>query len=286
MSPGVVTIEDMLRPAARALGEAGIEDARAEARLLLAHVLGLPREALLRDSRQAIERGAAQRFEALIARRARREPIAYLTGFREFWSLGFEVAPATLVPRPESETLVEAALDQLRPRDDAYRVLDLGTGTGCLLLALLSELPAATGVGVDLSDQALDIARRNACRLGFADRATFVRGSWGAGLDERFDLIVTNPPYVAEAEAGALPPDVAAYEPAGALFGGPDGLESYRALAPDLARLLAPGGLAVVELGAGAAAAVATILSGVGLAERERRPDLAGIERCGLWNRR
>lgn len=286
MSTSVLTIEDALRAASRVLADAGIEAARAEARLLLAHALGLPREALLRDSRQALERAAARRFEALIARRARREPIAYLTGTREFWSLVFEVSPATLIPRPESETLIEAALEQIGLRGGAHRVLDLGTGSGCLLLALLSELPGATGVGVDLSEAALGVARRNARRLGLAGRALFHCGSWGAGLDERFDLIVANPPYVAEAEAGSLPLDVAGYEPPGALFGGADGLAAYRALAPDLARLLAPGGLAAVELGAGAADAVAAILSPAGLAELERRHDLAGIIRCSLWRLR
>ncbi len=286
MNTGVMTIDDALREATRVLAAAGIEGARAEARLLLAHGLGLPREALLRDSRQPLERHAADRFAALIERRARREPIAYLTGRREFWSLGFEVTPATLIPRPESETLVEAALGRSGPREGALRLLDLGTGTGCLLLALLSELPYATGIGVDTSEAALEVARRNADRLGLAGRAAFKGGSWGAGLDERFDLIVSNPPYIAETEAAILPPDVAFYEPEGALFGGPDGLAAYRALAPDLARLLAPEGVAAIELGAGAAEAVTAIFSAAGLIELERRPDLAGITRCSLWRRR
>ncbi|MSO75191.1 MAG: peptide chain release factor N(5)-glutamine methyltransferase [Alphaproteobacteria bacterium] len=281
-----MTIEGLLGGATRVLATAGIEAARAEARLLLAHVLGFPREALLRDSRQPVERASAYRFEALIERRKRREPIAYLTGTREFWSLGFDVTPATLIPRPESETLVEAALERIGPREGAYRVLDLGTGTGCLLLALLSELPGACGVGVDLSKEALDIAQGNARRLDLAARVAFRCGSWGEGLDERFDLIVSNPPYIAESEAPTLPPDVASYEPKGALFGGPDGLSAYRALAPDLARLLTPEGIAVIELGAGAAAAVSAVLAAAGLAEIARRRDLAGIVRCSLWRRR
>lgn len=283
MSANLLTIENALGEGARALSAAGIEAARAEARLLLAHVLGLPREALLRESKNPLERAAASRFERLIARRARREPVAYLTGTREFWSLGFEVTPATLIPRPETETLVEAALAEAKGRDGALRVLDLGTGAGCLLLALLSELPAASGVGVDLSRQALEVAQRNANRLGLAGRARFVRGSWGEGLEGRFDLVVCNPPYVAETDAASLQPDVARYEPALALFGGPDGLAAYRALAPDLARLLAPGGAAILELGAGAADAVARILTAAGLSEAGRRRDLAGIQRCALF---
>ena len=286
MNTGLMTIEAVLGSATRGLAGAGIDGARAEARLLLAHVLDVPREALLRDSRQPVERAMAHRFEALIERRMRREPIAYLTGTREFWSLGFEVTPATLIPRPESETLVEAALARIGPRQGPYRLLDLGTGTGCLLLALLSELPGARGLGVDLSEAALVVARRNASRLGLSDRADFVPGSWGEGLEGRFDLIVSNPPYVAESEASTLPPDVASYEPKGALFGGPDGLSAYRALAPDLVRLLALGGFAVVELGAGAAEAVAAILADAGLVEVERRRDLAGIVRCSLWTHR
>ncbi|MSO73531.1 MAG: peptide chain release factor N(5)-glutamine methyltransferase [Alphaproteobacteria bacterium] len=286
MTVGLLTIESALSAATRVLAAIGIEAARAEARLLLSHVLGLPREALLRDSRQPLERAAARQFDRLIERRAKHEPIAYLTGRREFWSLDFEVTPATLIPRPESETLIEAALARIDSRQVPHRLLDLGTGTGCLLLALLSELPAAQGLGVDASEAALVVARRNARRLGLDGRADFVCGSWGAGLEGRFDLIVANPPYIAESDAPTLAPDVVSFEPKEALFAGPDGLAAYRTLAPDLARLLAPGGIAVVELGAGAAGAVAAVLATAGLTEISQYPDLAGIVRCSLWQAR
>ncbi len=286
MTVGLLTIESALSAATRVLAAIGIEAARAEARLLLSHVLGLPREALLRDSRQPLERAAARQFDRLIERRAKHEPIAYLTGRREFWSLDFEVTPATLIPRPESETLIEAALARIDSPQVPHRLLDLGTGTGCLLLALLSELPAAHGLGIDASEAALVVARRNAHRLGLDGRADFVHGSWGAGLEGRFDLIVANPPYIAESDAPTLAPDVVSFEPKEALFAGPDGLAAYRTLAPDLARLLAPSGIAVVELGAGAAGAVAAVLAAAGLTEISRCPDLAGIVRCSLWQAR
>ena len=275
------TVDAALRRGTEALNAARIEDARAEARLLLAHVLGVTRERLLLDRGAPLDDAALGRFDALIARRAAHEPVAYLTGAREFWSLGFEVTRDTLIPRPESETLIEALLDRVTDRTAPLRVLDLGTGSGCLLLALLSELPQASGIGVDLSAGALAVARRNAVRLGLADRASFVQGRWGEALSGRFDLIVVNPPYVA---AGApLPPDVAAYEPASALFAGPSGLDAYAALAPDLARLLAPTGVAALELGAGQAESVAALLSRAGLEPRDRRRDLAGHERCMVF---
>ncbi|MGD9538383.1 MAG: peptide chain release factor N(5)-glutamine methyltransferase [Alphaproteobacteria bacterium] len=286
MSVTALTIEDALRDAARRFAAAGIETPRGEARLLLLHVLGCSRETLLSRSDRALEREAARRFEALVARRARREPLAYLTGVREFWSLSFEVSPATLIPRPDSETLIEAVLAALDDRVAPLRLLDFGTGTGCLLLALLSELPRGFGIGVDASEAALAVARRNAARHGLGGRSAFVGGSWGAALEGVFDVIVANPPYVAAGEAGAMQPEVAGFEPPHALFAGRDGLAAYRALAPDLARLLAPGGVAALELGVGQADAVARIMEAAGLTETGRRRDLAGIERCALFGRR
>lgn len=272
------TVDAALRRGTEALAPSGIEHARAEARLLLAHVLGVSRERLLLERGALVDEAALARFEALIARRARHEPIAYLTGQREFWSLAFEVTPDTLIPRPESETLIEALLDRVADRAAPRRVLDLGTGSGCLLLALLSELASAYGIGVDRSEAALAVAARNSVRLGLANRAAFLRASWGEALAGRFNLILVNPPYVA---AGAsLPADVAAFEPASALFAGPGGLDAYEALAPDLAGLLAPGGLAALELGAGQADSVADCLGHAGLRVVERRRDLAGHERC------
>ena len=200
-----------------------------------------------------------------MARRLRREPMAYILGEREFWSLPLRVSPAVLVPRPESETVVEAALESIADRAAPLRILDLGTGSGCLLLALLSELPHASGLGIDRSAAALAIARANAERLGLADRAAFREGDWGYGLAGPFDVIVSNPPYVARTDARNLAPEVFAFEPQEALFAGADGLDAYRALAPDCARLLAQDGVTCLEIGQGQGASVAAILRRHGL---------------------
>jgi release factor glutamine methyltransferase len=221
----------------------------------------------------------------MVRRRLAREPIAYILGEKEFWSLPFEVGPAVLIPRPESESVVEAALAQVADRAAPLLLLDLGTGSGCLLLALLSELPGATGRGVDLSAAALAVAHGNAERLGLADRTRFEQRSWGGGLTERFDLIVSNPPYVAAGDLAGTEPEVRAFEPEIALTAGSDGLAAYRALIPDCARLLAPGGHVVLEIGQGQGAAVAGILASHGLGVIERRADLAGIERCVVAQR-
>jgi release factor glutamine methyltransferase len=262
------------------LAAAGIAAPRAEAWLLLAAASGLPRGALMAGALERLTAAQEARLEVMARRRAAREPLAYILGEKEFWSLPFAVAPAVLIPRPESETVVEAALARVRERGAALRILDLGTGSGCLLLALLSELPQASGLGVDLSAAALEVAGRNAERLALAGRAEFVRGSWGAALAGGFDLIVSNPPYVAAGEFAGLAPEVRAYEPALALAAGADGLAAYRALAPDCARLLARGGSLYLEIGQGQGNRVAEILQRYGLHVVERRADLAGIERC------
>jgi release factor glutamine methyltransferase len=210
-------------------------------------------------------------LEALVQRRLAHEPIAYITGRRAFWTIELEVGPGVLVPRPDSETLIEAAVAHFGAAGPA-RILDLGIGPGTLLLAALDQWPEATGLGVDASADALAYARRNA-----RGRAAFRLGNWGEGLAERFDLILCNPPYV---EAGAdLPPDVARYEPAAALYAGADGLDAYRALAPQLARLLAPGGIVCLEIGAGQQAAVSALMAAAGFTI-ESRTDLNGIVRC------
>lgn len=252
--------------------------ARLDAELLLAHHIGVSRETLLLQS--GSRRPVPPGYAALVARRAAGEPVAYLTGRRAFWTLDLAVTPAVLVPRPETETLIEAAL-ALAARPPG-RILDLGTGSGALLLAALGEWPGALGVGVDRSAGALAVARSNARACGLDGRAAFLRGDWGAALAGPFDLILSNPPYVAA--GGPVAPGVATFEPAEALFAGPDGLAAYRALLPDVARLLAPEGLAVIELGAGQAPAVAALAAAAGLAGGAR-PDLAGIERA-LWLRR
>ncbi|MBT5039208.1 MAG: peptide chain release factor N(5)-glutamine methyltransferase [Rhodospirillaceae bacterium] len=279
-----LSVEDALRQASSVLAAGGIEQPRHEARILLGHVTGLSREALLVQHREILERPLADALTSLARRRAEHEPIAYLTGEREFWGLSFEVTRDTLIPRPDSETLVEAALEFTRARRDAgLRILDLGVGSGCLLISLLRELPLAEGFGVDRSVAALRVAGRNAERHGVSARMQLFAGCWGAALSPSFDIIVANPPYVADGERASMMPEVAKYEPAEALFAGREGEDAYRAMAPQLARLLSPQGRIFLELGAGQGARAAEILHGAGLSECERRKDLAGIERCGIF---
>lgn len=281
---GTLNVGECLAEGARLLGAAGLDDPRREARLILAHALGVESATIIGWPERPVTDPAA--YRALIARRAAREPLSHLTGRREFWSLEFEVGPATLDPRPDSETLVEAALDMLADRAAPLALLDFGAGTGCLLLALLSELPAATGLGVDISESALAIARRNARRLGLDGRARFAVGSWGAGIGGHFNLIVSNPPYIASGEIDGLQPEVALHEPRGALDGGPDGLDAYRALAPDLVRLLAPGGAAVLEFGIGQGDSVGGLMARAGLSVEGFAADLSGRRRCVLCRKR
>ncbi|MBA3897731.1 MAG: peptide chain release factor N(5)-glutamine methyltransferase [Sphingomonadaceae bacterium] len=243
---------------------------RLDAELLLAHALGISREALLFGNHPI-----SPEFDALIARRLAHEPVAYITGTRAFWTIELAVTPDVLIPRPDSETLIEAAVAHFGV-GGPKRVLDLGTGSGALLLAALDQWPGATGVGVDASEAALAVARANGVRIA-PGRAEFRLGEWGEGIDKLFDLILCNPPYV-EADA-ALPPDVARWEPAAALYAGPDGLDACRALAPQLARLLAPGGSACVEIGAGQADAASALFAAQGF-DIARRSDLAGMTRC------
>jgi release factor glutamine methyltransferase len=267
---------------AEKLAAAGIEDARSDAWLLLSAATGRSRADLIAGAPLPLSPAEAERLEALAARRLAREPMAYILGSREFWSLPFHVGPAVLVPRPESETVIEAVLAEIRDRAAPLRILDLGTGSGCLLLALLSELPRSNGLGID-SAGALAVARTNAERLGLADRAAFREGHWGHGLAGSFDVIVSNPPYVARTDAESLAPEVRAFEPEEALFAGPDGLRAYHALAPDCARLLAEDGAAFLEIGRGQGPSVDAIMRRQGLQLVASRPDLAGIERCLIF---
>ena len=263
-----------LRDAAARLAAAS-DTPRLDAELLMAHALGVERAALLLDpSRFAVPAG----FAALVERRLAHEPVAYIVGSRDFWTIRLSVGPGVLIPRPDSETLIEAAVDHLGT-EGPKRVLDLGTGPGTLLLAALAEWPKASGVGVDASEEALGYARGNAAALGFAERVEFRRGDWGEGVAEAFDLILCNPPYIAASEA--LMPDVADHEPAAALFAGDDGLADYRRIIPGLPPLLAPGGVAVLEIGATQHKLVGSLAEAAGFASQCRQ-DLAGRDRALL----
>ena len=270
------TLIEMLR-------QAGIDSADADARLLIAHALGIDRAGLTANGERPLTAAETKAIDALAARRLRREPVARILGEKEFWSLSLQVTPAVLVPRPDTETVIEAALDVIVRdclRAERLRILDIGTGSGALLLALLSELPNAHGIGTDISEAALQIARANAERHGLANRCTFVACNIVDGLQNPFDLIVSNPPYVAHGEIAALAPEVRDYDPAVALDGGSDGLDGYRAIAPAARRLLAPGGHLIVELGAGQESAVGALFTKAGLTVGAARKDLAGIPRA------
>jgi release factor glutamine methyltransferase len=264
--------------AAVRLRAAGIDGARLEARLLLAHALGVSPADLLRN-RDAEVDGSA--LAPLLGRRLAHEPLALILGVREFWSLSFAVSPATLIPRPESETLIEVAVAAFAERPAPGRILDLGVGTGCLLLAALAEFPAAFGIGVDRSAEAAAVARSNAVALGLANRAAFLCGDWAGPLAGRFDLVLCNPPYIPTSALDGLMPEVARFEPRTALDGGSDGLVVYRDLLPDIPRLLRPNGIAVLELGQGQAAPVGDLARRAGMV-MEIRNDLSGIERAML----
>ncbi|HZU89898.1 MAG TPA: peptide chain release factor N(5)-glutamine methyltransferase [Stellaceae bacterium] len=273
------TIAEWLGEAAAVLSEAGFAEPRRQARRLTAAALDLTPAELLARSESPLPARALERCRAMLARLAAGEPLSRILGRREFWGLEFALSAATLDPRPDSETVVAAVRQRLEGNGADRRFLDLGTGSGCLLLALLTEFPQALGVGVDIAAEAVATARHNALRLGLGARALFYVGDWAEALAGRFDAIVANPPYIATAALADLPRAVACFDPRRALDGGADGLAAYRALAPAVPVLLAPGGLFACEIGAGQAPAVAAILTENGLASAGFVRDLAGIER-------
>jgi release factor glutamine methyltransferase len=282
--PGInitaVTRRGALKEAVALMKAAGLDTPVLDARLIVQHALGVGWDTLFLKEDQPLADAERARLESQLGRRAAHEPVSRIVGRRHFWTLDLAVSPDTLDPRADTETLIEAVVAAIPDRTRHLRMLDLGTGTGALLLALLGEYKQATGIGVDLSAGAVAIAQANAVSHGLGDRASFQIGHWCEGLDGPFDLIVSNPPYIPRGDLAHLPPDVRDYDPPAALDGGPDGLDAYRAILPETARLLGSHGLAVVEIGAGQGDAVVALGLAAGLDLRARRADLGGVERA------
>lgn len=278
-----ITVETVRRALAARFQSADIDSAELDARLLVGHALGLDLTGMVAAAKRTLAADESDRLEALARRRLAGEPVARILGMKEFWGLPLSLSPATLVPRPDTETVVELALDMLRENSarQGTRIADLGTGTGAILLALLSELHGAVGTGTDISPEAVETARGNAARLGLADRASFIRCDYSAGLTGPFDLIVSNPPYIRSGDIAGLAVEVRDHDPRAALDGGPDGLDAYRALIPQAARILAPGAVLVVEAGQGQSGKIEGLMTAAGLTPfRSPKVDLAGIPRA------
>ena len=271
-----------MKPIARALDDATrqlsetSDTSRLDAELLMAEALHIDRDRLLLSPP---DRQVPARFWTMVKRRSAGEPVAYITGRRAFWNIELHVGPGVLVPRPDSEVLIASAIEHFESREPPKRILDLGTGPGTLLLAALDIWPGATGLGIDVSRQALSYASANARRLGFEGRVKLMQGNWAAGLLEKFDLILCNPPYIAE--GAPLGPGVREFEPDEALFAGSEGLDAYRELGPQLPRLLSVGGLAAIEIAPDQAEAVTQLLARDGLGAQQAN-DLAGRPRAVL----
>ena len=277
----------LIQMADKKLSGIGIERPRFEARILLAHVLGIKPLDLISDPERNCSFEQTQQFESLVGRRVCREPISHLLGRREFWSLNFRVTRDVLDPRPDSETIVAEALKRFPIKRDPLSVLDIGVGSGCLLLSVLHERPLANGLGIDVSQAAIDIAITNASQMGLANRAEFKCTSWVRGIATKFDLILCNPPYIASSEIELLETEVRKYEPRLALDGGWDGLAAYRKIIPQLCRILNRTGLAIFELGLGQAVDVISLAEECGLTTLAQPTDLSGHTRClvvGLQN--
>ena len=279
-----VGIEAALRKAKTYLDRAGSETASLDARRLLTHATGLEFSAVLLAPTKPLTEEEATVFADAINRRAAREPVARILGWQEFWGLRFELNDATLVPRPDTETLVEAVLAKLKEREahGPLRLLDLGTGSGCILLSLLSEVPAAKGVGVDLVPEAIEAARKNARSLGLEERASFAQGSWFEGVSGLFDVIVSNPPYITEAEMADLMEEVKHHDPRLALTPGGDGLAAYRQIIGDAKPYLAAGGFLALEIGHRQADDVTALCKSAGFSSVSLLQDLGGRDRVVL----
>jgi len=278
----ILTVGQVLEESVRALLEAGVEEPRLDARLLAAFALRRTPEQIFAHPEAELDPDQEKLVRALIARRVAREPLALITGEKEFWSLRFKVSSATLIPRPDSETLIEAVLDAVSEKESSLRILDLGTGSGCLLLALLHEFGEASGIGVDVSEQALRVASVNAENLALSNRARFIQADWNEAmvLGGSFDLVVCNPPYVPALGIESLQPEVTEFEPHSALFAGSEGFAEFPKVIALLPELLNDGGSAFFEVGIGQSDAVAMMLRQTGLRTVNVHPDLAGIGRC------
>lgn len=272
------TLVSLWTDARRRLEAAGVDSPVIDARLLLEAGAGVGRIDIVTDPRRPVSAEQIAAVEALVRRREAREPIGHILGRKGFWTLDLEVSADVLTPRPETELLVEVAMEVL-PKGGPARVLDLGVGSGAILLSVLSERPEATGVGVDASSAALAVARANAQRTGLAERLTLRQGDWAEGVEGAFDLVVSNPPYIPSAEIDGLDPEVSRYEPRLALDGGHDGLDAYRTILAALPRLLAPTGAFALEVGRGQAEVVRALAEAQGLQTTTPRVDLAGIPR-------
>jgi release factor glutamine methyltransferase len=260
------------------LEAAGVDMPVFDARLLVEAGAGVSRMDIVTDPRRILTDDQVAAVDALTRRREAREPVAHITGRRHFWTIELAVTPDVLIPRPETELLVESAMHVL-PVEEPSRVLDLGVGSGAILLAVLTERPYATGVGIDASPDALTVAQLNADALKLADRVDLRVGNWGEGVGGGFDLVVSNPPYIASKDIETLQPEVARFEPRLALDGGADGLDAYRTIIADLPHLLKPGGAFALEVGLGQAEAVRALAEAAGLSTGEAKRDLAGIPR-------
>jgi release factor glutamine methyltransferase len=278
------TVEATRRKLAAKFKSHGIDSAELDARILVGAVLGLDLTSVIAQARRSLTVDESRRLEVFAERRAAGEPVARILGFKEFWGLPLQLSAETLVPRPDTETVVELALEMWRgrhPLNQWMRIADIGTGSGAILLALLSEMPEAEGVGTDISLAALRTAKANAARLGFAERAAFIACNYTAALSGPFDLMVSNPPYIRSAEIAGLAREVRNFDPLAALNGGADGLDAYRAIIPAAAGLLGPAGALIVEAGLGQSGQIQGLMTASGLTlERNPKADLAGVPRA------
>ena len=279
------TFTNVIIKAKKQLQFARIDEPQREARLLLSYVTGLSMSKIFSNPDKELNSVEHEAFDGLILRRLKHEPISHLLGKREFWSLNFLVGPQVLDPRPASETLVETGLKYFNNHDASFSVLDLGTGSGCLVLSVLSERPHAHGLGIDVSSVALGIARQNATLHSLSERVTFKYGDWGRNVNGEFDLILCNPPYIATSEKNDLSFGIIDFEPSIALFGGFDGLNAYRKLSDDISKLLSSKGIAIIEFGQGQCKSVSEIFKKAGLFQIATRKDLSGITRCGVFSK-